>query len=78
MAPKNALVKLYRRDLKRPHEDSGSNSPGSTGSGESKFTSALESSAPKVQPSKKQNGKKVAKQKEVIQVNVDISPTFLD
>ena len=78
MAPKNALVELYRRDLKRPHEDSGSNSPGSTGSGVSKFTSAPESFALKVQPSKKQKGKKVAKQKEVIQVNVDISLASLD
>ena len=78
MAPKNALAMLHRKVLKRSHRDSDSNSLESTGSSEPKFSSSLESSAPEVQPSKKQKRKKVAKQKEVIQVGTDISLTSLD
>ena len=66
MAPKSALAEFRCQILQRPLEGDGSNSLGSIGSRDLKFTLAPDSFAFEVHPSKKQKGKKVAKEKKVI------------
>ena len=67
MAPLKPVLAEFRcRALKRPLEGDGSNSPVSRGSGEPIFTAAPDTSATEVNPSKKQKGKKVVKEKTVV------------
>ena len=75
MAPKTAFPEFRHRIVKRPHGESGSNSPGSAGSKDLKFIAALRSSVPEDQPQKKQKRNKTSKEKEVVQVDADIFPT---
>ena len=85
MAPKSILDTLRHCILnKRPHGDV-NQSLGPGGSGDSKFSSASEFSVPKVQyskiapevqPSKKQKGKKIAK--EVIRVDIEDNPSLVE
>ena len=77
MAPKSMMGNSRYHFLKRPHERNGSNSPGSTDSKDWKFTFVLWSSIPKVQPQKKQKGKKTSRGKEVVQVDANISSTLV-
>ena len=75
MASKSALAILQSRILsKRPHEDDGNKSPTPRGSRDLKFSAAPESPAAETQPSKRQKGKKIAK--EVIRVDAHDSPTL--
>ena len=64
--PKSILAEFSPRALKRPLEGDGSNSPASRGLGELVFTTAPDTSTTEVNPSKKQKGKKVVKEKIVI------------
>ena len=67
MAPlKSILAEFRRRGLKRPLEGDESNSSASRRSGEPIFTTAPDTSATEVNLSKKQKGKKVAKEKIVV------------
>ena len=71
--PFSAVAFLTRA---KPHEEDENKSPGSRGSGGLKFFAVLKSSAPKVQPLKKQKGKKVAKEKRIVQVDLVDTPTL--
>ena len=75
MAPTSALAEFCRHLLRRPHEGDGSNNPESIGSEELKFSPAPGSSTFEAQPPKKQKGKKVAKAKEINQLETKVSPT---
>ena len=76
MASKLALVELRPRILKRLLEGDKSNSPRSMGSGDQVFTSAFDTFALKIHPPKKQKGKKIAKEKKIIQVDPEDSPNL--
>ena len=79
IGPKSAMVESKHRMLKRPHEESRSNSPRSVSFEDLKFFPAMRSSIPEVQPQKKQQGKMVtAKEKDVMEVNVDVSSTSVE
>ena len=67
MAPlKSILAEFRRHGLKRPLKGDESSSRASYGSGEPVFTAAPDIFIPEVNPSKKQKGKKVAKEKTII------------
>ena len=76
MAPKSALVKLRRHILKRLLEGDRSNSPKFMGFGESVFKLALNASAPEIHHPKKQERKRLAKEKKIIQIDLEDSPTL--
>ena len=60
MAPKSVMAKFRRRMLKRTHEEGKSNSLGSVGSEDLKFSLAT------------------TKEKNVVESDADVSPTFVD
>ena len=64
--PLSVLAEFCCHALKRPLEGDGSNSPTSHGSGEPVVTTAPDTSTTEVNPSKKQKGKKVVKEKTVV------------
>lgn len=70
-------AEFRHRILKRPHGESYNNSPKFASFRELKFSSAIGSSVPKVQPQRKQKGKKVAKDKDVMQVDANTSSTSM-
>ena len=75
MAPlKSVLAEFRFRALKRTREGDGSNNPASHGSSEPVFIAAPDSSVPEANLSKKQKGKKVAKEKAVV-INPKDPPT---
>ena len=76
MAPNSALAELRRCSLKKLLGGNESNSTRFMGSGDPVFKSTLNASAPKVPSPKKQKRKKVAKEKKIIQVDLEDTPTL--
>ena len=80
MASKSVMAKFCHYLLKKQTAEEGkSNNPDSIGSEDPKFTSILGSFALEVQPQKKQWTKKsAAKEKVVVEVDTNVSPTSME